>query len=464
MLQRRYPMSSVRYLAGLYAGKAANTGLKLLKRKGTYFPGVVSLKLDPKFISHIPKPKKIIAVTGTNGKTTTTNLILEILRKKGESPVNNSLGSNTIHGILTAFSGNIDLLGKKKEDLAVLEVDERFTPIIFKDAPPDILAITNIYQDSYKRNAHTDFIKSVINRGIPKTTKIVVNGDDLIASTIGLNENKVYYGIDRLPNETEQRDSRLKDLRNCPVCGESLTWDFVRYHHIGRAHCESCGFKNGELKYKVVEADFDAMNFKVVDDGKEYIIPLTVSSLEGIYNQLAAYSVLREYGLDAEEIIKLMGGLKVIESRFSTAEKNGKKIIMISAKGINPIANSRVFDSVKNYKGKKSVIVMNDNSVSGIYTEMISWIYDADFEYLNNEDLNRIIFTSWKCMDFKVRCLMGGFPEDKIFTDFDYKNSAKYIDPNADETIFILHDIEDESVDRANYIKDEIFAKMEESK
>ena len=263
-------MASLRYIAGLYAGKAATTGLKILRRQGTYLPGVVSKTLDPRFLSNVPKPKRIIAITGTNGKTTTSNLILDILRKTGENPVNNALGSNTIYGLLAAFTMNLDALGRKKSDLAVLEVDERYTPIIFKDAPPEILAVTNIYQDSYKRNAHTDFIKTIISRGVPKRTKLVLNGDDLIASTIGPDNPRVLFGIDRLPGEAEQKDSRLKDLVYCPVCDEKLVWDFVRYHHMGRAHCNACGFSNGEIKYRVVDSDFKEMQFTLVEGDAQY--------------------------------------------------------------------------------------------------------------------------------------------------------------------------------------------------
>ena len=74
--------------------------------------------------------------------------------------------------------------------------------------------------------------------------------------------------------------------------------------------------------------------------------------------------------------------------------------------------------------------------------------------------MNKLIFASWKSRDFKVRCLLGGFPEEKLIAVTDYAKAAAFIDPNADEDIFILHDIEDISIARAAKIRDEIFAKM----
>lgn len=455
-------MASVRYLAGLYGGKAAVMGLKIFRRNGSYFPGVVSMKLDPQFLRHIPKPDKMIAVTGTNGKTTTSNMILDILRKSGEDPVNNSLGSNTIHGILTALASNIDLTGKKKTETSVMEVDERFTPKIFRSVTPDILVITNIFQDSYKRNAHTDFIRKTISEGLPKGIRIVVNGDDLIASNIGPDENKVCFGMEKLDFEKESRPSRLKDLTNCPECGTPLTWDFTRYHHIGRAHCENCGFRNKEIKYKVVSADLEGRKFTVSEPLGTFQLPLVNNSIEGIYNQVAAYSALREYGMEPEKIIGYMKDLKIVESRFRYIEKKGKKIYSISAKGINPIANSRVFDTVSQVPGRKTVVIMNDSTAYDVYGEMISWLYDADFEYLNQDELNKIIFLSWKTYDFKLRALMAGIPEDKIgVTDKDEK-AFSFIDIENTDNFFILHDIEDPSVARADRLIEKISARLEE--
>ena len=456
-------MSILRFYPALYGGKLAALIIKILGRKGTYFPGVVNLKIDPDFLSHIKKPDKIIAVTGTNRKTTTSNKILDILRNGGNDPVNNSLGSNTIHGVLTALSSNIGILGNKKNEIAVLEIDERYTPKIFKAVQPNILVITNIFQDSYRRNAHTDFIKSVIESGIDKNTKIIVNGDDLIASNIGCDDNKICYGIDRLSFETYTRESRLKDLSNCPICGTKLTWDFNRYHHIGRTHCEKCGFKNKEIKYRVTSVDFDNMTFTLEEPLGTFSLPLINKSLEGLYNQLASYSTLREYGMEAENIIKLTQNLNIVESRFKYKKIANRNIYSISAKGLNPIANSRVFDTISRINGTKCIVVMNDQPKSDLYKEMLSWLYDADFEYLNQDELSKLIFISWKGYDLKLRALMAGIDEDKIFVTNDEKKVISNIDMNSLNFIF-LHDIEDPSVEMADRLINELSLMLEEDK
>ncbi len=455
-------MSKIRYLMGLYSGKAVSFSLKVLKRKGSYMPGVISAKLDPAYLEHLPKPKRVLAVTGTNGKTTTSNIIMDILSRKNRSIVNNSAGSNTKYGILTALAGNLDFTGKKKSEVAVLEIDERWTPIIFKALTPEVLTITNIYQDSYKRNAHTDFIRDTINSGIPETTKLVLNADDLISAQIGPNRNRVFYSIAPLKGEEERRDSRLKDIRYCPTCGTELVWDFVRYHHLGRAHCPDCGFTNPEAKYTVTAVDHNRKLIYLDEDGTGLTLPLILGTTEALYNQLAAYCALREFGLTSEEISADMEQIKVVATRFNKTVVGNRAVYLISAKGLNPIANSRVFDIIQKHPGNKTVIYSNDDEPAGRYKENLSWIYDTDFQYLAIPELDHFIINSWRAGDIVVRALTAGIPEEKIQALNDYRQIPELIRLNEAGDIFILNDIGDESLKMANYMKDEIVKRLQE--
>lgn len=454
-------MVKLKYILGLYSGKAARLGLKIAKRKGSYMPGVVSAKIDPNYLANLPKPNQVLAVTGTNGKTTTSNMLLDVLSSGGKNIVNNSQGSNTKFGILTALASNVDLLGKKKSELAILEIDERWTPIIFQSVTPDSLTVTNLYQDSYKRNAHTDFIKDTINGGIPKSTKLILNADDLISSQLGAGHERVFFSIAPLKGEVEQRDSRLVDIRYCPVCGDPLQWDFVRYHHIGKAHCPGCGFTNQKAKYEVTRVDYDREKLYVEEAGEVVVLPLILGTTEAIYNQLAAYSTLREAGMTITAIKDGMSKLSVVGSRFNKTTLGNRSVYLISAKGLNPIANSRVFDSVRKHPGKKTVIISNDDEMPKKYVEILSWLYDTDYQYLAGDDINRLIINSWRSNDVFVRALMAGIRQEKIRAVDDYKKVAEQVDLDEPGDIFILHDIGDESIMEAHYMKTEILKKLE---
>ena len=102
-----------KFYIALYIAKIASWLLKLLKRNATYFPGKIALRICPDFMGMLEKPKTIIGVTGTNGKTTTCNMINDILEQNGFDFMNNKYGSNIDGGIATTliqnstFSGNL---------------------------------------------------------------------------------------------------------------------------------------------------------------------------------------------------------------------------------------------------------------------------------------------------------------------------------------------------------------------
>lgn len=111
-------MGKLRFLLALWIAKCGRLALRLLRRNATYFPGVVALKLCPDFLTRVGKPDKIVAVTGSNGKTTVSNLINDILISNGRRVLNNRLGSNVAAGIATSLLIGCGLLGKAKYEMA----------------------------------------------------------------------------------------------------------------------------------------------------------------------------------------------------------------------------------------------------------------------------------------------------------------------------------------------------------
>ena len=167
-------MNKIRYYIVLYIAKLAQLFIKLLGRNATFLPGKIAIALYKDFLAQIKPPKTVIAVTGTNGKTTVSNLITSILTKNGYSVTNNSLGSNVQAGVISALIEDTTFLGKPKKDIAVLEVDERSSLLIYPRLNPDYLVCTNLMRDSIKRNAHTEFIRYVIDKALPQKTTLVL--------------------------------------------------------------------------------------------------------------------------------------------------------------------------------------------------------------------------------------------------------------------------------------------------
>jgi UDP-N-acetylmuramoylalanine-D-glutamate ligase len=190
-------MKKIQFLIALWAAKGSQLTLKLLGRNATYLPGKIAVRICKDFLRHINTPKTVIAVTGTNGKTTVSNLLTSILRENGFSVTNNSFGSNVQAGVISALAEDTTFLGKPKKDIAVLEVDERSSLLIYPDLKPNYMVCNNIMRDSLKRNAHTEFISYIITKALPASTKLVLNADDLICARLGSDANeRVFFGLD----------------------------------------------------------------------------------------------------------------------------------------------------------------------------------------------------------------------------------------------------------------------------
>ena len=280
--------------------------MKLVGRKGTSMPGSWAIILCPDFLGRMPRPKTIIGITGTNGKTTVSNLVEDVLTQCGYDFTCNRSGTNVATGVASSLIANSTLFGKPKKDLAVFELDERSSPRILPFLKPDILLVTNLFRDSYKRNAHVEFIQDILNTYIPDSTRLVLNADDLLCSGLKPENRRVFFGIDRLPGEENGPENIVQDVRVCPKCGTPLEWDFRRYHHIGRAHCPKCGFSSPSPKYRVVSVDkrHSRMTTLGTEGPQDFSLPNT--SPINVYNALSAVSLLAEFGLTKDRIAQCM--------------------------------------------------------------------------------------------------------------------------------------------------------------
>ena len=82
-------MSKVRFYIAMAAAKTAHRLLRLCGRAATHTPGAVATKLCPDFLRYLQKPETLICVTGTDGKTTVSNLLATVLQNNGYTVTNN---------------------------------------------------------------------------------------------------------------------------------------------------------------------------------------------------------------------------------------------------------------------------------------------------------------------------------------------------------------------------------------
>lgn len=445
------------YLA-LLASKLAMACLRLLGRKGTNLPGGVAIFLCKDFLGRMPRPKTVVGITGTNGKTTVANMVEDVLERCGRQFVCNKNGSNVDTGVASALIAESTLLGRPKKDLAVFELDERSSNLTMPYIRPDLLLVTNIFRDSYKRNAHPEFIVDILNRYVPDGVKLVLNADDLMCSGLKPQNPRSYFSLDRQPEDGPGSKNIVQDVRVCPQCGAPLQWDFRRYHHIGQARCPQCGFASPKGDCRAVSLKDGSM--QVEAGGQAFSVPLPNTSTINVYNALAAVALLLEFGLEPEKIAEAMGHTAISATRYLEEEAGGRKAILHLAKGQNPVACSRAFQNIRDYPGKKAVILFLDDYFDAAHTvENISWLYDADFEFLADPSVTQVVAAGARHWDVYLRLLMAGVDQDRAAHLPDPEAAAGALRLGDAQAVFILYDVY--TISLANRTKERVKELME---
>lgn len=454
-------MGKARFYFALWMAKLSKPALKITGHQGTNFPGEVALKICPDFLAQIAKPKMIVGITGTNGKTTCTNMIIDILEASGKRVLSNREGANINSGIATALVNGTTAFNKAMYDTAVFEIDERSSKRILPYVQPDYMLITNLFRDSIQRNAHAEYIAQFISDNMPKKTKLILNADDLISAGVAPKNNRVYFGIEEMESDVKDCINKINDIQICPVCSGELVYDYRRYHHIGRAHCKDCGFHSPNYDYAASEVDFYNMTMLVSDKGGDMEYPIINDSIFNIYNMVSVIAVMRELGMEHSQIKKHMSIMKIIESRFSEKTEGDLTVILQMAKEKNPLANSRALDYISSIKGQKEIILMPNCLTDGDnWPENPTWIYESDYEFLNKEDITCIIVTGPYASDYELRLLLAGVSPEKIICEYDEFTSANIVPLIPGEIVCIISGMDHFPV--AEKARDRIFERARE--
>lgn len=426
---------TLRFYLAMTMGKLARGTQKLLGMNATFFPGKLALRICPDFIGQIDKPKNLIGVTGTNGKTTVSNLLVDLLKTQGIETANNRSGSNTNAGVASALLIHSTILGKAKREWGVIEIDERSSMHIYPHMKPAYVVCTNLFRDSIMRNAHAEYIAGIISENVPPETKMILNADDLISSGVAPENERVYYSIKRLPTDTETCENITNDCRVCPKCATMLQYEYVRYHHIGKAVCPNCGFASPTPDYEA-EVHFEDGEMLLNERGKQERYQLISDSIFNVYNQVTVTTLLREMGLTPEQIKDGFSKLHIVDTRYNKIKVGEIEVIDHMAKEHNPVACSVVFDYLSKEPGVKELLFLLDDEK---VLENMTWMYDCDYEKLNSPLIRRIVIPGNRAKDQKLRLIMAGIPAEKIVIGMTDEEAPEYLKFDGVNKIFVLH-------------------------
>ena len=175
---------------------------------------------------------------------------------------------------------------------------------------------------------------------------------------------------------------------------------------------------------------------------REEVYDLISDNIINIYNILTTIVVLKQIGLNSNQINESLKKQKIVDTRYSEENVNNIKIITHLSKGMNPIACSRVFDYVRKYKGNKAVILfLDDLHEAANGSENTAWQYDTDYEFLNNESIKQVIIAGARYLDGYVRLLIAGVDKEKIVHKRDELTAIDSLKLDGIDTVFILHDL-----------------------
>lgn len=392
---------------------AVKTSAGLLQKigRGGSLPGQIGLKLDPDSLKKLEITGPVILVTGTNGKTSTANMITDALERAGHKVVSNRKGDNLREGITTTLLQNAGMNGKV-DAAAVLEVDELNVKYILPNLPVSALVVNNFFRDQLDRAREMDQLIQSIEGVLPEFTgTLILNGND--PNTVRMAKSapkakKVYFGIGKNKYSTFE-STEASEGKFCPNCGERLNYDYYQYSHIGSFHCPSCGFRTPKLDAELYDIDLENNSFNF--NGKSYKGPY--EGMYSMYNYAALMAAAKEFQIPEKAIREVFAHAPKPAGRNESFVKGGQEIILNLVK--NPTGANEVMKVIeKDKRPKQVVVVLNDNEQDG---RDVSWIYDTHFETLMDGTTEKIICTGTRANDMALRMYYGGYDGQLIVKD-----------------------------------------------
>ncbi len=387
---------------------------KLNLGSGSTWPGHIALKLNRHFIEELlsESKTKVILITGTNGKTTTSKLIETILTKAGKKVILNKSGANLLNGLASLLIENSNK-GKIDADFLIFEADENVVPKIAEIISPDYVIALDLFRDQLDRYGEIDSISRNWKKAYEEFTKskFILNADDpqIYFLSNGLKNKTLFFGLNE--GEEQKQLEHASDSTICPKCGSDLKYSKIYYSHIGNWSCPKCGLKPEKIDLKTS--------------------PLY--PLKGTYNQyntLAAVLLAKDLGINDKDIEKSLKSFVPAFGRQEILKVNGKRVEILLAK--NPSSFNESLRTIESQNGRNVLIVLNDRIPDG--TD-VSWIWDVDFKDLTNN--MKLSIAGDRVYDLALRMKYAD-KEYEMFEDLEIAIKKNLEEINENQTLFIL--------------------------
>lgn len=415
-------------------GKLMVKTLKLFGKDAGNFPGLVLWTLNKDCLKAFKVECPIIAVTGTNGKTSVTNYLNHIFESTGKKIITNKTGNNLDTGICSMLLGLCDMKGRVKADYLVLETDESHVPVIYSKLKLETLVLLNFFRDQLDRNGEVETLILKVKKFLETFEgNVILNADDPNVARLGKanpkNKNIYYFSVDRYAGATD-KPYEVGEGKFCPFCGKELVYDYYQYSHIGRFHCPSCDFGNIKPYVQIKNVDLSVPCFDVDNEN----FKTSHNSIYYIYNLAAVYSTSKLYGFDHKIIHDTFEHFQVNNGRLERFTYGNSRLLLNLAK--NPVGANMTIRVMNEFKGEKELLfVLNDNLADG---HDVSWIWDINFSIFKN--VSRVVTSGTRAYDIAIRIKCSGYDPEKIV-----------VRPELDDAMKSLFSTDGEKFAIANY-------------
>lgn len=422
----------IRHYFATAVGKTSQWLLQTFFKGGSSYPGKIALTLDPNILDYLAKDYEVIVVTGTNGKTLTTALIVKILQQEFDDVLTNPTGANMVQGIVSTFLSAHGKKGRKK--FAVLEIDEASLSKVTRYIKPKLFVFTNIFRDQMDRYGEIYTTYQMILDGAaqaPEAT-ILANGDSPIFNSKDTPNPRIYYGFNHQADH-EQFAHPNTDGVLCPHCQHILHYKMITYANLGKYYCPNCDFKRPELAYQLTQLG-EMTNVSSVFTVDEESYKIEVGGLYNIYNALTAAAVGQHYGVSPEKIRLGLGYDEKVFGRQEVITIGSKKCTLVLVK--NPVGLNQVIDTITLSPNDFSLVcLLNANYADGID---VSWIWDGSYEHLTKRAIPQVLTGGDRREDMTFRLQVAGLAEETIHECANLDDVIAQIPQLPTEEVYIL--------------------------
>ncbi len=408
-----------RTFLALSAGKAAARATQLAGRGGgTAITGMVARRIDPQILRKIvlDRGEPVVAITGSNGKTTTARLTAALLRGAGLTVSHNSAGANLVQGVTSIAVTSADLRGRLPGGVLVVEVDEGALPRVAPELSPRALLVTDLFRDQLDRfgeiYAVADAIESVA-ASLPAESALVINADDpMVAQLAPKREGKrVTFGL-ALDRSTD-RITRAADTIRCPRCQADLVYEQVYLSHMGDYRCSACKLHRPRLDVAVTEmevAGLDLTRLTVrVPGGRKLKLEIPQSGTHIAYDAAGAIAIMVGLGLPLEHAAESLASVGPAFGRLEKIEADGRCIVLAFAK--NPTSYNTTLRALATEGEPRQLLIAASNTL--VDGEDFGWLWDVDFESMV-PGVERAVVSGLRADELANRLKYAGLPPSKM--------------------------------------------------